>query len=1260
MPIKVKKKTSKPLAVSGAVALTAATLPALSLIGLSQKQNENLDQLNDLQDLKDVQEVSHEFKNLNQQTIKVEHERWSRFMPMHIEEKNINNYAHEFGIKTPEKRREIDINFKISNHDNDYGHIDLEVTFKKNKAVQTHEIKLTNFLNNEKFDENQVHFAKYLIEKFLHDKTIGASTKYKNLLPSEFKKLVGTTLDQTHFEELELQILKKVNSHEEVIYDDKTKEIISHLADITYRILKTDDIYGRVTILANIKKNQAKDSFKFEITGFKRNNEQDWEDVNYVANILENENQNVNIGKNSRFYDFFPKKVAEFLKENGIEDHMASLGMTITAVENRRNVKLKYKIMDFDNENGVLNLEITLTKNHAEKKIVFTISGFKNQNDQIKENLNLILQKIPDRIKTNLNKAMPSQAIQFNQKISLKDLGIESFQIANLDEKDITIKALEINDDMGEILIEVTLSQKSITVVKNVTVYGFKTFKDHILEELETIKNLLTNQQTTKNDFLPTEIINEIKPVINPKTLGIKSLTAKELNGTKIIYEIFEFNDDNGEITIEATLTKNDVKVTTKFIVFGFKTTQTKNQEQVNEVLALINDQKTTKNDILPSDLSDLEQIKTAYELGIINPDLAKKLDVKIKYRILKINDDKGLMTVLVLISKGNARAEKEIKITNFQTQKVRDEKDVKETLKNIEDIIYDLIIFDRSKLPSEYKNFEREINYENGVELKIKVLETDDEKGEIKIEINAKKGHSSDQQTKILEGFLTLKELYQKEINDLILSIDNQTTKESNKLASEIANHGQFQNALSLGIEPISDEVLNGASIEYEVIEFNDDLGTIRVRVILKKGQAQKDKEITIKGYLTIESKVKNELKTLIEFLNKKYVSVSLDLNAEEREILPSEIWENYQGILNDKSLEKFNIDKYLNVDQDLKITYHLVDFDDELGTITIKVMLEKKGYTEETEFTVNRFETTVRRQVNISAKFLETNNKNVTINGNNPRWKNKLPSEIIDKIGDISKEDAIELGIRFSSDETIEYGFNLIRSNDDAGTIYLEINVIKNDYQKDVLITIKGFLNNRGYLDLVANNLKEMNQDLKIDKNSPDTKMLPSEIERELDGFLKPKDLKRFNIQQINNLNQVKTTFKITNSNNLSGEITIEIELSRGRASSKIIIYVGGFLKTAQDLTAYEILEKFYYDQNTGLVNKTADEIAQVGDNVSEAQLGIFSPPAEAIHEAKIELIIAEIIAENGQIKVTVRVEKNGDVKTRMIVISAYKVLK
>ncbi len=287
VPVKSNKNSKKPLMVAGVVAVTAVTLPVLSLVGLNQ-QTPN-DQLQVLQDEQDVQAVIQEFSNLNQ-TVTIEDQMLAKFMPQTIVDHQIQDNPEQFNIKLPNDIRKTILNYQIIERNDDFGHIDVKLTAKKNQARGEHKFKIINFVTSQTRDKNDVHFAKYLIEKNLHNKAVSSNSIYKDLLPSHFKEIVqikksrqnnqqktviNDQLKHQHLIDLGLKVPTIVDHYDNVERDEETNEIMSHLANVDYFINDHDDIYGTLTLQVAMRKNQAQDQTTIILRGFKRLNEHD-------------------------------------------------------------------------------------------------------------------------------------------------------------------------------------------------------------------------------------------------------------------------------------------------------------------------------------------------------------------------------------------------------------------------------------------------------------------------------------------------------------------------------------------------------------------------------------------------------------------------------------------------------------------------------------------------------------------------------------------------------------------------------------------------------------------------------------------------------------------------------------------------------------------------------------------------------------------------------------------------------------------------
>lgn len=167
---------------------------------------------------------------------------------------------------------------------------------------------------------------------------------------------------------------------------------------------------------------------------------------------------------------------------------------------------------------------------------------------------------------------LPSQVGKNESEVSASKLGILNFKVTPEGSVTIIYSIKQILDDVGKIIVKVTVVDKIKSLTKDITVYDFKKSIQVIIEQCKEVATLIINQKTNKSLFLP-EQIGLVGKVVTATQCGIRTLTSQELRATKITYEIASINNELGTMGLNVLIAIGaDLKIRKFITIINFAT----------------------------------------------------------------------------------------------------------------------------------------------------------------------------------------------------------------------------------------------------------------------------------------------------------------------------------------------------------------------------------------------------------------------------------------------------------------------------------------------------------------------------------------------------------------------------------------------------------------------------------------------------------------------------------------------------------------
>lgn len=867
--------------------------------------------------------------------------------------------------------------------------------------------------------------------------------------------------------------------------------------NFSWTISEKNDFEGFILVIIKICiKNRCAKEKKFKITGYQ--NLETWYDQR-IKNCLK-----FVFDSKSKHKDKLPSEISREFKKLTYQD----LGIRNFSIDDN-DIEVYFlakEIKDDDGEmqvNAVLSIDKQGIQIMEEKKIF--IFGFKKQSEADYETIEKFIKTLDKTktFKTNKNEFLPSNIAigDINStKLGIKDQ-ISTFE-ADLNEQKIIFNYLiiKIDNDQGELQVQVTLLRNKIKQNTQINISGFRT--QHEQERIEMnfiLKAIPKNVLTTKKNFLPSQI-GKVGDILNQKELGVQILTDQQLAKFKITFKIEKLDDIKGTMTVLTTLFKGDESIPITNYITGFKVLRTKYQEDFDGVKSqFIKEQKTHQTNTLPLWIES--QFATKDELGILEPVYDQNI-MTFQYVIINSDNVNGIVKAKVIANRPFTevpnslpiKSEWNIKITNFKVQDSKDEEELIEAANFIK--TYDFLTTKTTILPrlinlgittieklgikKPSQKVMENINFKT-----LEVKSFDDENGFLTVDVVLEKSATRDSAKRsfgptkiIIKNFKTLKIQEQEDVDQVVSQLTDSTSNFSTIVPKFKID--KTYSAEQLGIDEIEDN--KNTQIKYKLIANNVFEGLITVKAIVKKGQeAEGSKEIIISGYRTLKQQTEIDINQLL---------IQIDnVNTSEKSKLPSQITGTLTpqilGIKPIENPEKIIINYAVSTDED--------SVNDTLGQLQVQVTASKAVETsidQETEtvsqtkkIIISRFKTLHEQAIEdvefVIKSFVDSD---TTIN-------NFMPSKL-----DLKEVTPSSLGIEeIANNKNTTINYEIVEKNDILGKIYVKITVKKSTVEQQKVITISNFKTKKqqdkdDLTDLVGNTTPKIT----TSKNSN----LPSEI--------------------------------------------------------------------------------------------------------------------------------------------------------------------
>lgn len=543
--------------------------------------------------------------------------------------------------------------------------------------------------------------------------------------------------------------------------------------------------------------------------------------------------------------------------------------------------------------NNEIEINTIYTQGNIRVKKVKTISGFMTKADYEKYVVNNLSNNII--LKNNFVKNIPSA-------ISKDDLFV-SFN--NSDEFKVDYEVtnnLVPNDQTGILSVETTIKYGSASkVVTNQIQFLSETqYGEYLVNSI--IDNF--NVSVSKRDILPS--------LVRDNEIIINRLDNQSIDSSVITNKSISKDNDKGQIKVTATISIYGVSKEITKTLSGFRTTKIQNEIDVLTFKDHLVLDVQNKSNLLPSTIINNNQI-------VFSRDDSEPLptDISIQTQLLP-NDNTGVLTVLVKLTKNDAQYSKIVKIKNFNKNVDAD----MSILNNVKDKM-NIIVPNKQILPKELDL--NTINYSQNdgttIPQTISIISEatyDNELGKVILAITLLKGQSSIKFVKEIKGFKTTSQLVKEELNAIIanltISVNNlrriPTLVKPNETIITYGNNTQ----------PTNDILIE------KILVPNNQNGTLNVTVKFTKNQTSVEKN-------KLFNMLSQEQQDALDLEN---TANAVSVLVENKNILPSLLKENDIKIIYNNFIVPNGIIR------EIKLLPS-----DTLGNLSISITFKKNGQT-------------------------------------------------------------------------------------------------------------------------------------------------------------------------------------------------------------------------------------------------------------------------------------------------------------------------
>ncbi|WP_128008411.1 lipoprotein 17-related variable surface protein [Mycoplasma sp. ATU-Cv-508] len=807
----------------------------------------------------------------------------------------------------------------------------------------------------------------------------------------------------------------------------------------------------------------------------------------------------------------------------------------------------------------------------------------------------------------------------------------------------------------------ITISVGKAQLEANLLIQGYATNKQisdelrrQTNQELQDLLNYIrrNRDRTVFDQKLPSQV-GEPQETTNFEKLGLQEIDEETQTGIAIQLRINWVSDQNGEIGLEVSLSKNNQSLNDRLVVRGYKKIaqvikeqQEKIAEELKSLVEWISQNlvSTSNNSERPSQIGSENAPVTLNRLGVQSIPEEKRNGASISFEIVNTDDFEGNLEVKVTASKEDQSRSKNFVITGYKTH----DQEMGELLEWI--VINRGRTSLRDKLPSEIAAGKTLVSFkELGLhdlpknlfgeyEIEMVIDQANDNDGTLEISLTIRKDtkqatHKREIKWKI-KGYKTNDEV----LNILTAKIkwieDNRgLSAHRDKMPSSIGRPGQKIDFKALGIGDFKEISDQGINFEIVFVSADDAKGEVKIKVTLSHRGVSHESEIAIRGY----RKILDQLAQVIDLIQSRG---SLTRKSGK---LPSQIGQEDQIV----SFDDLGLDDLTKQQkQGAEIILTILGLSDRRGTVKVKVEVRKESESISSEITVSGFKTTedqikeVKKQVQELSEWIDNNWSNTSLS-------DKLPT----KVGVLYQEvDAKHLGLKQlpqTFGEIFELAIRIERFDDQQGEISVKITITNSNIQTEKMLVIKGYKRVgvvESQLNLVFDWIgKNWTQTSKSDIIPSEIAALKQEIDYQKLGLINLPD------SFVKNTEMKCIVEKI---DDLTGQVVIRVELTREGVKASRSFTIAGFKKVSDQLN--ELLALIKQRLQTLKVNdKVADHFGKEGSFLTLSSLDLLDLN---LRKAIVKILVEAVDIENGKLTITLELSKQGVVKKETLTLKGF----
>ncbi len=1054
----------------------------------------------------------------------------------------------------------------------------------------------------------------------------------------DVEKIAALIKDQTAHASFGQSQLSKIAKVDELVnpsdlgFESPSPEQIGS-AKITYRVVKIDDENGELTLEAAIEKGESLERRIFKVTGYQTEKQRDESAIKEFLSAWES--------VKTTLVTYLPRDAAKMfdasLADLGVDEHP----------QLPEHFSVKYMIKTFDDESGTITLEAEISKKgQLVQKVTVVVKGFRTTAVQHQLDVSKILELLKEiRVSDKFSQKRPSQVFEIGQKITLEEIDFPWPKTIDRRGVEIELEILTLDDENGEAKVKITVTKGQITDDGERVLTGFDDNSSYQNRVAEQVWKQLENLTTSDQDKTPGSVFKLGE--VEADQLGFKQ---PELPPEwEITWEVLKLDNPGGEVHFEASLKWRDhPAIKHQFVVKGYKKQAQQDQEDVEEIAALVQDQNANdsfRNTQL-SKITKVGDLINPADLGFENLDPTKVGDANLTYQVIEIDDSNGEVLIEVKITKGQANTSRQFKVSGFQTEQDRDQLAIKKFLSEWESVQtsrVDLMPNAASKLFGEDLSalgVSSPPLLPTGLDPKYKVKTFDDEQGTINLEVEIYKNGKLLETVEVqISGFRTQAEQNQIDVSAVLDALKSIKIgpKLNEKRAGEIFKLHQIITLADLDAKLPAAIDPRGLSIDLEVLSLDDETGTMKVQVNVSKGQTKNFRETVVSGFETNLEYQARIVKKIWPLLNDRKTIFAKDLASQLFKIGP---------------VEPIDLAILMPlVPIGWKISLSITDIEDKTGTITLEASLRwLKRESFRHTFTLSGFKTR-HQQDQDDVKLVLKEIKDWKVSG---EFANLRPLDV----GNVGEEvDPQKLGlptVPSAKELNVVLRYIIAEQDNEDGILTLIVRVIKSDAAEEKRILVQGLKTNLAYEKEIVVKLVEQ---IKKTKTSLRNDVLPSSFAKDQSHSAEEIGLKMPKLPA-----GWTAEFVPLEAFDDEGILKLKMVLKRGQ---KVIeeheITLSGYQDTYHhDLEIVERLARnTIIDAKTQFNKKYPRELFKNKDLVDEKLLGITAATKEELSGAKVEYEIALVDNFTGSVNVKVKITKGQAKKEKQITVGGFQAL-